>query len=145
MCIRDRLVAVAAAGLALASVLPPPALADGPLNVTLELGKRCLTGHRPVDGLIRVKLLRSDGTVLETRQDGSVSFSWSICFLHHTPVAGNKIRLINGGMDRTVRVPDLTIALDRVTNVVRGHAPAGKPIQLGYACLLYTSPSPRDS
>jgi hypothetical protein len=130
---KSGLLAVAVAGLAVAALLPLPALADGPLNLELQLGGRCLTGHRPVDALIRVKLLRSDGTVLETRRDASASFEWSVCFVHHKPVAGNRIRLINGAMDRTARVPDLTIAPDRVTNVVRGHAPAGTTVQLSYA------------
>ena len=33
----------------------------------------------------------------------------------------NRIRLVHFTLDRTVRVPDLTASLDRVTNVVRGH------------------------
>ena len=125
--------AVVAATLALAVLAPAPALADGPLNMELKLGSRCLSGHKPTDQPVKVKLLRRDGRALETRQDASTEFAWSICFRDHVPVAGNRIRLTNGTFERTVSVPDLTIALDRVTNVVRGRAPAGRTIDLAYA------------
>ncbi len=126
--------AVAAASLALAALAPLPALADGPVRLTLHLGSRCLTGHKTTSDPITVKVLRSDGKVLETRQDDTTELEWRICFAH-APIAGDRIRLVHFNKDRTVRVPELTIGLDRVTNVVRGHAPAGKPIGLAYvAC-----------
>jgi hypothetical protein len=125
--------AVVGATLALALLAPGPALADGPLDLELRLGSRCLSGHKPTDQPVKVKLLRRDGKALETRQDASTDFEWSICFRDHVPVAGNRIRLTNGTFERTVSVPDLTLALDRVTNVVRGRAPAGRTIDLAYA------------
>jgi hypothetical protein len=102
------------------------------VKLTLRLGSRCLTGHKTSADPITVKLLRSDGKALETRHDDTTELEWSICFVH-TPVAGNRIRLVHFNHDRTVSVPDLTIALDRVTNVVHGHAPAGKTVDLTYA------------
>lgn len=128
-------VAVVAASLALAVLTPLPAMADGPLNVKLRLGSRCLSGHKPADVPVTVRLLRSDGTLLESRRDDTTELDWSVCFTRHRPVTGNRIRLVHLTLDRTVRVPDLTVSLDRVTNVVRGHAPAGKAITLVYgAC-----------
>lgn len=127
--------AVVAATLAVAVLAPGPALADGPLNMELRLGSRCVTGHKPTDQPVKVKLLRRDGRALETRQDASTDFEWRICFRDHVPAAGNRIRLTNGAFVRTVSVPDLTAALDRVTNVVRGRAPAGRTVDLVYgAC-----------
>ncbi len=119
--------------LALATLAPVPALADGPLRVTLRLGSRCLTGNKPTMEPVTVRLLRHDGTTIETRRDDTTDSAWSVCFARHTPVAGNKIRLVQGDLQRTVRVPDLTIALDRATNVVSGRGPAGATIELLHA------------
>jgi hypothetical protein len=124
---------VVIAGLALGALAPGQALADGPLNLKLKLGGRCLTGHKPADTPVTVKLLRSDGRVLETRRDDTTDLEWSVCFERHTPVGGDRIRLTHLGQERTATVPDLTVALDRVSNVARGHAPAGKTIELDYA------------
>ena len=124
--------AVTMASLAFATLAPLPALADGPVKLTLRLGGRCVNGHKTTGDPITVKLLRSDGRVLETRHDDTTELEWTICFVH-APVAGNRIRLIHFNQDRTVGVPDLTIALDRVTSVARGHAPIGKTIELTYA------------
>jgi hypothetical protein len=124
---------VLAVVVALGVLAPGQVLADGPLNVRLRLGSRCVTGHKPADTPVTVRLLRSDGKVLETRRDETSDLDWSVCFVRHTPVKGNRIQLDHGSFDRNVRVPDLTIALDRVTNVVRGHAPAGRTIELAYA------------
>lgn len=122
-------VAVVAASLALAVLMPLPAVADGPLSVKMRLGSHCLGGHKPAADPVTVRLLRSNGTQLESRRDDTTGLEWSVCFTHR-PVAGNRIRLVHFTLDRTVRVPDLTASLDRVTNVVRGHAPAGKAITL---------------
>lgn len=127
--------AVVAVTLALAVLAPGPALADGPLNLELKLGSRCVTGHKPTDQPVKVKLLRRDGRALETRQDTTTDLEWRICFRDHVPTAGNRIRLTNDTFERTVSVPDLTLAVDRVTNVVRGRAPAGRTIDFAYgAC-----------
>jgi hypothetical protein len=126
-------VAVAIVSLAVTALAPLPALADGPVTLRLRLGSRCVSGHKTTQDPITVKLLHSDGSVIQTRHDDTTDLEWRVCFSStHVPVNGNKIRLIHWTVDRTVGVPDLTIALDRVTNVVRGHAPAGKAIELDY-------------
>jgi hypothetical protein len=130
---RTSRVLVVVAILAAAAASSAPALADGPLNLTLRLGSHCLSGHKPSDQRVTVKLLRSDGTVLETRHDDTIEFHWAACFTDHVPVAGNRIRLVNGATDRTVRVPDLTLTVDRAASVIDGHAPAGKTLEIGYS------------
>lgn len=126
-------VTAAAAGLALGAVAPPPALADGPLSVKLALGSRCIDGHKPAQDPITVKLLRSDGALIQTRRDDTTLLEWHVCFSSsHVPVPGNRIRLIHWTLKRTVSVPDITVTPDRVSNVVRGHALAGKAIELEY-------------
>ncbi len=124
-------VTVAIVSLAVTALAPLPALADGPVTLQLRLGSRCVSGHKTTEDPITVKLLRSDGSVIQTRHDDTTDLEWQVCFSStHVPVTGNKVRLIHWTTDRTVGVPDLTIALDRVTNIVRGHAPAGKTIEL---------------
>ena len=122
--------------LAITALAPIPALADGPVTLQLRLGSRCVSGHKTTQDPITVKLLRSDGSVIQTRHDDTTSLQWQVCFSStHVPVAGNRIRLTHWTVDRTAGVPDLTIALDRATNVVRGRAPASATIELdGQSC-----------
>ena len=116
---------------ALAALSPVAALADGPLSVQLQLGDRCVRGHKPSDLSVKVKLLRHDGSAIETKHDDTVSLNWSVCF-QHVPVAGNKLQLRNSTFERTATVPDLTLDVDRVASVVRGHAPANKTVEVTY-------------
>jgi hypothetical protein len=133
------------AGVLAAAVLSPiPSLADGPIHLDLEVGSRCVSGHKTTDEPIKVKLLRHDGSAIETRHDDTSELAWSVCF-HHRPVAGNRFHLINGTRERLVTVPDLTLDVDRVTSVVRGHGPAGKALEVGYndcypslSCLVHS-------
>ena len=123
--------ALATASLAAAALAPLPAAADGPVYVKLQLGDRCVAGHKTSDDPITVKLLRSNGTVIQTRHDDTTDLTWKVCFSSsHVPVHGNRLRLIHFTTDRTVSIPDLTVALDRATSVVRGHGPVGKTIEL---------------
>ncbi len=84
------MLAVAAASLAFAVLAPLPALADGPTSLTLQLGSRCLTGHKPSDLPVKVRLLRSDGTVIETRHDDTIDLNWSIVSARSRPGRGQQ-------------------------------------------------------
>jgi hypothetical protein len=123
-----------AAGIIATGTLSPLAALAKPavLHLQLPVGTPCPYGTRPNTSPITVKLLRSDGTTRETRHDNTVSFDWNVCF-SHVPVPGDRIRMINGtSEDRTISVPDLTLAVDRVTNVVRGLGPAHKSVAIKY-------------
>jgi len=126
---------VLVAGIVAAGVLAPmPALAKVALHMTLNMGSSCLGGDKPTSDPIKVKLLRSDGSALETTHDDTTSLiGWGICFQHHIPVAGEKLQMINGTtQDRTITIPDLTLVVDRVSSIAGGHGPAGKSIELTY-------------
>ena len=124
---------VATALLAVGALAPVPALAKVALHLELRMGSSCMSGYKPTLDRIKVKLLRADGTALETAHDDSGLLTWSLCF-DRIPVAGNKLQMINGTtQDRTITVPDLTLVVDRVTSVVSGHAPAARTIDIHYA------------
>lgn len=112
---------------------PLPSLASpSVLHLELPIESQCTYGTRPNTLPITVKSLRSDGTTREAKHDNTVSFDWNVCF-SHVPVPGNKLQMINGtSEDRTITVPDLTLSVDRVTSVVRGHGPAHKGIAIKY-------------
>jgi hypothetical protein len=109
-----------------------PALGAQPLQVDLQLGSPCMGGTKPHIQPITVKLLRANGTTLEARHDDSAGGGWMLCFLHHVPVAGNKLQLINGSATHSLRVPDFTLAISRTTDLVSGRAPAATVLHITY-------------
>ncbi|MCY7417501.1 MAG: hypothetical protein LH650_03220 [Chloroflexi bacterium] len=122
---------ILAAGL----LAPATALAKEYMRLDMVLGSECVSGYKLNPTPIIVKLLRADGTTLRTRHDDTTGSLWNVCF-GRVPVAGNKLKLDNGdqpGDKRTINVPDLTLVIDRVKNVVSGHAPAGRSLTLGYS------------
>jgi hypothetical protein len=96
----------------------------------MQVGGKCVTGHKPTGDPITVKLLRSDGSVRATRTDDTTELEWRVCF----PVAvmGSRVRLTHFGATRTVRIPNLTAAANRVNNLVNGRAPAGGQVSIKY-------------
>jgi len=123
---------LAASLLAAGVVTAAPALADGSLSVELSIGSGCVSGHKPSDQPVTVKLRRSNGQLRETKHDDTQELEWLVCFDRHIPAPGDRIQLINGSFDRTVKVPDLTLGISRVSNVIEGHAPAGKQLRWQY-------------
>lgn len=141
----SRVLALAGAIVATGALSTAPTLADGPLKVHLQLGDRCLGGHKPTDQPVKIKLLRHDGTAIETKHDDTTSLDWAVCF-HHVPVAGNKLQMVNGTFERTATVPDLTFHVNRVASIVSGQGPAGKGLEIGYldcgprlVCYVYSA------
>ncbi len=136
-----RFASVVAVAFAATGVLAPAtALAAVPLQLQVDVGSTCVYGLKPSGGPITVKLLRADGSTRATRTDGTTGNEWLVCFA--SPVLiGNRLRMTTdtdpapgtGVQTRTVTIPDLTIAVDRTTDKVKGHAPAGKPIQVRYS------------
>jgi|GEM_PF-2793113 len=114
---------------------PVTALAKEYMRLDMVLDSECVSGYKIDPTPITVKLLRADGTTLRTRHDDTTGSFWNVCF-GRVPVAGNKIKLDNGDLPegkRTITVPDLTLVIDRVKNVLSGHAPAGRPLTLSYS------------
>jgi hypothetical protein len=126
-----------AAGIVVAGLLAPAtALAAVALQLDVTIGSTCVYGLKPSGGSITVKLLRADGSTRATRTDGATGNEWVVCFTRPV-VVGNRLRMTTdpgtGVQTRTVTIPELTIAVNRATNTVKGRAPAGKPIRVRYA------------
>ncbi len=113
----------------LALVLPASAPAAGAstIRVTAELGNNCLSGHGPANTQLEVTLRQADGVTLNLLQattDGQGA--WSGCFPNapYTPITpGRRIRVDADGTVRTIRVPLVTAAGDRVRDRATGRAP----------------------
>lgn len=127
---------VAALVLMMPAVGISPAAAASPAHLSVTLGSRCMSGIKPSDDTLTVKLKRADGTVVDTYSDAAPSPFVYPCFSKRIR-AGYRLRLIWAGHVREVSVPDLSIAADRVTDVVSGHGPASRHITVKFSdCSL---------
>ena len=127
-----RLPAFAATAVMLLSVAgASPTIADEPVRLTVQVGEKCLTGLKPSGDVVKLTLRSDTGTFLGTRQDSSPSPSIfiDVCFGHRIK-GGYSIRIRDGAYTRHVTVPPLSIAANRITDVVRGDGPASKHIAL---------------
>jgi hypothetical protein len=123
------MVVVVVAGLLAAA---SPAAAATPITFHHTTGSRCVAGAKPATGTITVRLIAPNGTVRATRTSPSVSAGldgYEVCF-PVTPRPGDRFRGIRGSVQRTVKVPTLTIGVNRVTDVVTGRGPSGRQLTM---------------
>lgn len=106
-----------------------PTAAAAPITFEHQMGTTCVGGAKPAGGTLTVSLLRRDGSRRDRVRDHDGAPSWQACFTVK-PRPGDRIRAVQGSVSRTIRVPDLSIAIDRVADVVRGRAPAGRRVTI---------------
>jgi hypothetical protein len=122
---------------------PSPATAAAPITFGYSTGSRCVAGAKPATGRITLRLLAPNGTLRATRTSPTASAplgGYEVCF-DVVPRPGDRIRAVRGSVRRTITLPTLTAAVDRVTDVVSGKGPAGRRLTvrtrhctLGSAC-----------
>lgn len=117
-----------------AGMLAPasPAAAAAPITFHHTTGSRCVAGLKPATGRITVRLVAPNGRLRATRTSAAAGASqggYEVCF-PVTPRPGDRIRGVRGSVQRTVTVPTLTIAVDRVTDVVSGQGPRGRRLEM---------------
>ena len=135
-----RLRIVLATTLMLALLAAPGVAQAGPPAFTFDvtIGSSCARGTGPASSTIELTLLDRDDVVIDTEtvtSDGSGNWFTSECFwfnLHGT----DKIRAAVGPSSRTFQIPDITINVNRVTDVVNGRAPTSGTFHL-YTTLCY--------
>ena len=126
-----------------AAVAPAgPAVAAGPITFDYTLGTRCVAGEKPITGTITLRLLSPSGATRATKTSSAATANEpasEVCF-KVKPRAGDRIRAVRGSVHRSVTIPTLTVAIDRVTDVVSGKAPKGRSVRmLARHCTLVIS------
>jgi hypothetical protein len=117
--------------MALVAAALAPASPAAAAQITFEhrMGTTCVGGVKPAGGTLTATLLRPDGRRRDRKRDDDGDPSWQVCF-RVKPRPGDRIRAVQGSVNRTIRVPDLTIVIDRVADVVSGRAPAGREVTI---------------
>lgn len=124
------LAAVATLTLAAAAVAPTSANASPSFVFYVFYGSPCVNGTGPANDTLTITLRNGAGTLVGTRSattNGSGAISMSSCF--NRGITGlDHIKATDKSVSRGIAVPKLTINVNRVTDVVSGHAPAGKSV-----------------
>lgn len=130
-------VAVIAACMLLPTAVTSPAEAVAPpVRLRVVIGTTCVLADKPSGDLVKLTLRTAGGHYLGTEEDASSGTTFLACFTRRVRI-GYRITIVDGDDSRTVAVPDLTIAGDRITDVASGHGPASKHITVKFAaCSL---------
>lgn len=122
---------MAVALILIASVLAPasPAAAAAQLRFDIGVRQRCVFGSAPGADQVTVALLGPDGKRRDRKRTTPTSGQWSVCFAVVVR-SGDRVRAVQGSLDRAVRVPSMSITVNRVTDVLAGTAPKGKDLVL---------------
>jgi hypothetical protein len=108
-----------------------PVVASPAYVFNVRIGSTCAYGTGPVSQAMKVILASSSGHVLGTVSTTSASNGfWSACF-SRTVRPGMKLTARHGSVLRSLTIPTLTVATDRVANTLAGSAPAGQSLQVG--------------
>src|SRR5690349_11219734 len=102
-----------------------PAAAAEPITFSHTFGTRCVAGEKPTTGRITLTLLASNGRTRATTTSSAASANergYEVCF-KVMPRAGDRLKAVRGSVRRSITIPTLTTAIDRVTDVVSGKAP----------------------
>ena len=129
---RTLAVAMVVAALGIAS-LPGFALAgSAPITFDLQIGFRCIQGQTTPGSNVQLVWKDSAGNrksrVSVTASSGG---TWTHCNAHGNVLEiGDSIRINDGTNSRTFVVPELTITINRVTDGIKGRAPANQYVRL---------------
>jgi len=129
---------IAAAAVALVSLgaFASPALgAPRPITMDVLIGDSCVSGFAKPGTVVKVTIKDPSGNVVGT--DAMLSGSdgsWFGCegIFADALAAGNRIKVFDYDTNQTLNytIPRITLSVNRVTNVVSGHAPAGMRLTL---------------
>jgi hypothetical protein len=101
-----------------------------------------VAGEKPTTGRITLTLLASNGRTRATTTSSAASANergYEVCF-KVMPRAGDRLKAVRGSVRRSITIPTLTTAIDRVTDVVSGKAPKGRSVRmLARHCTLVIS------
>lgn len=105
-----------------------PTAAAALITFDVLRGNTCV-GGRPHDGTtpLTIKVFAPNGRLRDQQQALLYEGSYRAC-LEVTVRAGDRVRAVQGAVTRTVRMPDISLSVDRVTDVVRGRAPKDRPL-----------------
>ncbi len=114
----------------------PVAATAAPVTVNVVIGNACVQESKPAGHLVKLVLRTSNGTYLGSQEDAGSVGSYAFCFAHRVK-SGYRVLITDGDSSRRVTVPVLTIAADRITDVVSGRGPASKLVTIKYSdCSL---------
>ena len=135
---RPALAAVTTA-LLLGIIGPAGVRAVAPITFEVRLLSYCVSGNGPASASITVSLRSTDGDLKGRRTIDTNSLGrWSTCF---SQLVFPTDRLLgnNGSTTRTFIVPNVTMTINRVSDVISGKAPANSQVQLTtWDCQSYT-------
>jgi hypothetical protein len=127
---RRRLAAALVVALIAIAALTAPAAGGAPkFTFSVRIGDGCVTGEGLRDSRHVVSLYTSSGRLKDRDRVMSIDRSFTACFFQ--PVLGrDRLGIKADGQTRTFRVPALMPAIDRVSDVVTGHAKPGTTVDL---------------
>ncbi len=107
--------------------------AQPPIRLSISYGSECLYGTSASSTTVDIRWRDSAGALKAQGSTESNGF-WGFCSGDDGVVIeiGDKLRLSDGSFARNYVVPDLSIEVDRVSNIFRGTGPAGRTIKIGY-------------
>ncbi len=136
---RGGLAAIVAALVLVALIPSQAAAATRPITFDLVLGYSCFWGRASDNATVNYTLRDSSGVLViggQTTSDESGYWSADCPTDGRSIRPGDRLRAADGNSVRKFVIPELTLILNRVTNVIRGRAPAGTQVEVEY---LYPS------
>jgi hypothetical protein len=109
-----------------------PVAAAAPITFSHTAGSRCVAGAKPATGTITLRLLSPSGATRARTTSPAAAASlngYEVCF-KVIPRPGDRIRAVRGSVQRTITLPPVSIAIDRVTDVVSGRGPKGRMVRM---------------
>ena len=141
---RSRLSRILALALALPAAFaftPGTALAgSNPIRLTLFVGSECFDGWATVNSTVSYKWKDSAGNLkqeAEVQADGGLWFSDCVEFSPPYIEPGDRFVVSDGHFTHKFTIPMLNIQLNRVSDVIKGTAPAGTGVRLEYLFPAY--------
>jgi hypothetical protein len=139
------------AALALTLVLPAsftflPATAMAatqPIRMTMFVGSPCFDGWATPESTVSYKWKDASGNVkgqAEVQTEGSGGLWYSVCEPPYSgpPIEpGDRFVVSDGHSTRRFTIPNLSIQLNRISDVIKGTAPAGTGVRLEYLYPAY--------
>ncbi|MEO7118560.1 MAG: hypothetical protein ABIZ34_06280 [Candidatus Limnocylindrales bacterium] len=110
----------------------PATAGTSPFTFVIDRYDNCVRGTAPADADLTVRLRAPTGSLVEQQvivaaPDGL----WLACFNVLDPIRpGRTLRVTDGVDARTLVIPNVTLRLDRETDVASGKAPAGSQVRL---------------
>ena len=127
------LTAALVAAVVIAAALPAAAAAATvPITFDLQIGFYCVEGTSTPGSTVEMTWKDSDGNRKARRSLTATSGGqWQHCNAHGNVVEiGDSIRVNDGTTSRLFVVPELTITINRVTDVIKGRGPANQYVRL---------------